>query len=88
MQNDTMIGGFYPKPKHQNAPDFVICKASINIPQFREWMVSFIKDNPGEEWVNMDCLLSKNGKGYAKIDDWKPKSDSKVQEIPEEDIPF
>jgi hypothetical protein len=82
-----LIGGFYPKPRNPNAPDFVICKASINIPQFREFMQAFIKDNPGEDWINMDCLLSKAGKGYAKIDDWKPEEKKDNVDL-EEDIPF
>ena len=34
------ISGLYPKAKHEKAPDFVIGKLSINIPQFREWMVA------------------------------------------------
>ena len=82
-----LIGGFYPKPRNPNAPDFVICKASINIPQFREFMQAFIKDNPGEDWINMDCLLSKAGKGYAVIDNWKPEGRSEGNKA-KEDIPF
>lgn len=86
-----MIGGFYPKPKNPNAPDFVICKASINIAQFREWMQGWIKENPNEEWVNMECLVARSGKGYAKIDEWKPeaKQEEKKEDINlDEDIPF
>lgn len=83
-----MIGGFYPKPKNPNAPDFVICKASINIAQFREWMQGWIKENPNEEWVNMECLVARSGKGYAKIDEWKPDGKSGGEAIVDEDIPF
>jgi hypothetical protein len=81
-----MIGGFYPKPRNPNAPDWVICKASINVAQFREWMQTHLKANPEEEWINMDLLIAKSGKGYAKIDDWKP--DGVRSEVMDEDIPF
>ena len=33
----------------------------------------------------MDLLVAKSGKGYAKIDDWKPEGKS---EVTDEDIPF
>jgi len=81
-----MIGGFYPKPRNPNAPDWVICKASINVAQFREWMQTHLKANTEEEWINMDLLIAKSGKGYAKIDDWKP--DGVKSEVMDEDIPF
>jgi len=82
-----MIGGFYPKPKNPNAPDYVICKGSINVAQFREWMQAHLKANPDEEWINFDFLVSKAGKGYAKIDTWKPDGAPKKQ-VESEDIPF
>ena len=67
-----MVKGFYPKAKHANAPDFVIAKGSINLPQFAEFMREFKAANPGEEWVNIDMKLSRAGKGYASVDTWKP----------------
>jgi hypothetical protein len=91
-----LVKGFYPKPKHQNAPDFVIAKGSINLPQFAEFMREFKAANPGEEWVNIDMKLSKAGKGYADVDLWKPDpevaSSSQPQAAPQpsvdEDLPF
>lgn len=88
------ISGLYPKAKHANAPDFVIGKLSINIPQFREWMQAHIKANPGEEWINIDLKVSKAGKGYASIDDWKPDADKQTPQsasadnFQSDDIPF
>ena len=70
--SDDLIGGLYPKPKHPNAPDFVIGGLSINVAQFREWMKSHIAANHGEEWINIQMKVSKAGKGYAAIDTWKP----------------
>lgn len=82
-----MVGGIYPKVKNERSPDFVICKMSINVAQFREWMQAYMKENPNEEWINMDFLVSRAGKGYAKLDTWKPEQASEQQ--PEsEDIPF
>jgi len=81
-----MIGGLYPKPRNPNSPDWVICKASVNVAQFREWMQGYLKQNPDSEWINMDLLVAKSGKGYAKIDDWKPEGAK--SEVTEEDIPF
>ena len=72
QDESVLVKGFYPKPKHPNAPDFVIAKGSINLPQFAEFMREFKAANPGEEWVNIDMKLSKAGKGVAVTDTWKP----------------
>jgi hypothetical protein len=74
-QDSMLVKGFYPKPKHENAPDFIIARGSINLPQFAEFMREFKAANPGEEWVNIDMKLSKAGKGYASVDSWKPDPD-------------
>ena len=71
-----LIGGLYPKPRHENAPEFVIGKLSINVAQFREWMKAHLAANPGEEWINVDMKVSRAGKGYCQIDDWKPNQDA------------
>ena len=71
-EESMLVKGFYPKQKHPNAPDFVIAKGSINLPQFAEFMREFKAANPGEEWVNIDMKLSKAGKGHATVDTWKP----------------
>ncbi len=82
-----MVGGIYPKVKSERSPDFVICKMSINVSQFREWMQSYMKENPNEEWINMDFLVSRAGKGYAKLDSWKPDQ-AQQQQVTSEDVPF
>ena len=92
-QDSMLVKGFYPKPKHENAPDFVIAKGSINLPQFAEFMREFKAANPGEEWVNVDMKVSKAGKGYATVDAWKPDPENSAQPAPQaaavdEDLPF
>lgn len=63
-----------------------IIKLGINLEEF--------KQNPFNErgWVNIDILTSKEGKKYAKINDYQ-KSESVSEEtsttdIDEEEIPF
>lgn len=70
-----LIEGLYPKEKHENAPDFVMCKLSINVDQFGKWLDAWRAANPGEEWLRVDMLTSRAGKGYAKVDTWKPSTD-------------
>lgn len=74
-EESMLVSGFYPKPKHENAPDFVIAKGSINLPQFAEFMRAFKAEHPDEEWVSIDMKVSKAGKGYAVVDMWKPDPD-------------
>jgi hypothetical protein len=85
MNDADFVGGLYPKPKAPAAPDFVIGKLSINIAQFREWMKDHIKAHPGEDWLNIDLKVSKAGKGYAVVDDWKPESGPAGKPDPSED---
>lgn len=91
-QESMLVSGFYIKQKHENAPDFVIAKGSINLPQFAEFMREFKAANPGEEWVNIDMKWAKSGKGYANVDSWKPDPEKSAQPAPQaaadEDLPF
>ena len=80
-EESMLVKGFYPKQKHPNAPDFVIAKGSINLPQFAEFMREFKAANPGEEWVNIDMKLSKAGKGHATVDTWKPDPSKSGQHV-------
>ena len=98
MSNDMdleLVGGIYPKAKHDNTPDFVLGRLSINVAQFRDWMKAYLTANPGKEWINIDSLMSKGGKPYAKVDNWEPDSSKAVEPNhptgavqPDEDLPF
>jgi len=90
-----LIEGLYPKPKHANAPEFVIGKLSINLEQFMPFVRQWCKDHPGENWMNIDMKESKGGKGYAVEDTWKPEKNTPpaAQSAPkqdefEDDLPF
>ena len=68
MTDAKFIPGLFFKDKHENAPDFVICKGSIKVAD----LVQFLSTVDGE-WVNFDLKRSKDGKPYAAVDDWKPQ---------------
>lgn len=95
MSDLEMVGGIYPKQRRDGAPDFVLGQFSINVAQFREWFKAYLAENPGEEWVNIDTLLGRSGKGYAKVNTWKPDAEKAPEPnhptgavAPDEDLPF
>ena len=67
MTDAKFIPGLFFKDKHENAPDFVICKGSIKVAD----LAGFLAKQEGE-WVNFDLKRSRDGKPYASVDDWKP----------------
>lgn len=70
MSTDAkFIPGLFFKDKHENAPDFVMCKGSIKIADLAAWL-----QKQEGEWVNFDLKRSREGKPYASVDDWKPDS--------------
>lgn len=60
--------GLMVKAKHENAPEYVICKLSIRREELIEWLQG--KDG---DWINLDVKESKVGKLYAAVDTWKPE---------------
>lgn len=76
MSDKTFVEGLYPREKHANAPDFVLCKLSINVQQHLAFLNAYAAANPGEEWLRADLKISKAGKGYAELDTWKPNTQS------------
>ena len=68
------IDGLMFKEKHQNAPDFVVCKLSIK----REELIAWLQAKDGE-WINGDIKRSKNGKIYAAVDNWKPNTERRAE---------
>jgi hypothetical protein len=77
----TFVNGLIFKPKHQNAPDFVQGKLSINVKNLREWL-----DSQTGEWVNADIKQSKEGKYYIQVDEYKAPEPATAE--PETDLPF
>jgi hypothetical protein len=98
MSDKQFVDGLYPKPRHPNQPDFVIGKLSIKVEQFSEWVRQWKRDNPGEEWINIEMTTQKKDprKGTATLDTWKPEPQPEQQsqpqtvpvDDPDEDLPF
>jgi hypothetical protein len=88
-QDAKFLNGIIFKLPHQNAPDFVKGQLSIK----REELIESLQNESGD-WINLQLKVSKEGKPYAQIDEWKPNSDqsegSKAQKSPKEDddLPF
>jgi hypothetical protein len=82
-RDNNFPAGFIWKKPADNAPDFVKGKISIKVSEFKNWL----DENVNNDWVNLDVLKSKEGKIYAKKNDWKPeKKDDDV--ISAENLPF
>ena len=72
---NVFLDGLIFKLPSPNAPDFVKGKLSIK----REQLIAALSGMT-DEWVNLDLLESKQGKAYAKINDWK-KDETKAQDV-------
>lgn len=96
MENKFVDGLFV--NRRENAPEFLIANLSFN-----QKFIDYLKGNfNAKGYVNIDVLKSKEGKLYAKLNDWKPaetfvrteEGKIEVDSYPEEDeirtenIPF
>ncbi len=69
MSDIKFVDGLIFKLPHEKAPEFV--KGTLSIK--REEMIAFLS-NKTDEWINVDLKVSRAGKAYACINDWKPES--------------
>ena len=87
MPESKFIDGFFVKPPHENAPDFVKCKISMK----REEVIEWLQGQDGD-WINVDIKRSREGKLYAQVDEWKPDGERQgghqASDSMGEDIPF
>lgn len=90
MSDIEFATGLYVAPPHKKAPDFVKCKISIKRKDLGNWL----RGKEGD-WINIDVKVSKDGKWYAEVDNWKPTEKSQPgqannNEPPDfdDDIPF
>lgn len=63
------VPGLIVKQKPENAPDYVIGKLSIKPQELAAWL----QGKKAGEWLNVDLKISKSGKAYAAVDNWKPQ---------------
>lgn len=61
-----LVNGLFFTPKKEKQPDFVLGNLSAK----RVDLIAFLQTQSAD-WVNMQVLMSKAGKPYIKIDDWK-----------------
>ena len=68
MAQDNIFpdGIMYKEPK-QGAPDFIKGGISIKSDKAIEWIKAQLS-----EWINLDIKVSKAGKPYLSLNDWKP----------------
>ena len=64
--------GLLAKAPHENSPDFVKAKLSVNKESFIAWL-----HTKTEAWVNLDVKVAKSGKWYAEVDNFKPTKAAK-----------
>lgn len=88
MSDVIFMDGFIVKSPNENAPDFVKANISIKKDEF----ISFLNKQEGD-WVNAQLKVSRAGKLYASIDNWKPNAEAGSGFTPEkidnlEDLPW
>lgn len=76
------VDGLIIKPPRDGAPDFIKCTISIKRKDLGNWL-----RQKSEDWINLDVKRSKDGKLYAEVNNWKPKSDAPAADY-NDDIPF
>ncbi len=76
MSEIEFVDGLIIKPPHEKAPDFVKCSISIKRKDLGNWL-----RGKSEDWINLDVKVSREGKWYACVNDWKPeKKDEPAQQ--------
>lgn len=84
------VSGFRFFERKDNQPDFVLGEMLLTPLDLLAW-ANDNKDKCSEYnskvQIKMQVLKSKDGKVYCKLNDYKPKGESKSQE-PAEDLPF
>ena len=84
MADKKLAAGFYFDRPREGAPDFVKGRLSIKVVD----AAIFIQEHKNEKgYVNLDLLVSKEGKLYLSLNDWKPEK-KEDEPIRAEDIPF
>lgn len=93
MSDKEFVDGLIVKPPISGAPDFIKCQISIKRKDLGNWLRG--KD---EDWINVDVKVSKKGKWYAQVNNWKPGQNTQQTQqsapqpaspdILDDDIPF
>jgi hypothetical protein len=65
----VFVDGLIAKKPRDKAPEWVKVNLSIKREELAAWLTG-----QGDEWINVQVCESKNGKWYAEVDTWNPKS--------------
>ena len=71
MSDNKLAKGIYFKTPHENAPDWVKRKVSVNVDQFIEFLQEHKNDSG---YVNFDLKEAKSTHWYMEVDDWQPNN--------------
>ena len=92
QQEVEFVNGLFVKPPREGAPDFVKGSVSINRADLGNWLRNKQTD---DGWINIDVKVSKAGKWYCSVNNWKPQQQEPQQATPvtegapyNDDIPF
>jgi len=80
MAEKNFVRGLYFNPPHEKAPNYVIGSISIKREDFRQWLNQQTFDEKG--YLKIDILLSKAGKHYMAVNDYKPVNKQKTNTAP------
>lgn len=69
-ENKIFADGVMFKPPHEKAPDFIIGKLSVKLPNFTDFANKHVNERG---WVNMEIKKNKDGKYYVELDTYQPK---------------
>ena len=69
-EDNKLTEGMYFNEPSERAPDFIKGSISIEPKQFTEWLRKVY--NKDEKYVRIDLKISKAGKAYSILSDFKP----------------
>jgi hypothetical protein len=75
VSDKEFVDGLIVKPPISGAPDFIKCQISIKRKDLGNWL-----RGKEDDWINLDVKVSKKGKWYAEVNNWKPKANQEVQQ--------
>ena len=70
MSEKEFANGIIYKPPRDGAPEFVKGHISIKRKDLGNWL-----REKTEDWINLDIKVSKQGKYYVEVNNWKPKGE-------------
>lgn len=83
-KNILAEGFYFDRPK-EGSPEWVKGKISIQI----EKAIPFLEQHANEKkYVNLDLLVSKEGKLYLRLNNWKPEPKTADQGFAASEVPF